>query len=70
VAQAEKVRCSRLTLRIQSLIDDLGGKAKPLKAPKKEKKDMDEEEVAFKEKQKAGVLLKNRYNTKLLIKYS
>jgi hypothetical protein len=30
-----------------------GGKAKPLKAPKKEKKDMDEEEVAFKAKQAA-----------------
>jgi len=31
-----------------------GGKAKPLKAPKKEKKEMDEEEMAFKEKQKAA----------------
>ncbi|MCJ1385321.1 Translation machinery-associated protein 7 [Xylographa soralifera] len=30
-----------------------GGKAKPLKAPKKEKKEMDDEEIAFKEKQKA-----------------
>jgi Translation machinery associated TMA7 len=33
-----------------------GGKAKPLKAPKKEKKDMDEEEVAFKAKQAVGML--------------
>jgi Translation machinery associated TMA7 len=32
-----------------------GGKAKPLKAPKKEKKEMDEDEIAFKEKQKAGM---------------
>jgi Translation machinery associated TMA7 len=32
-----------------------GGKAKPLKAPKKEKKDMDEEEIAFKAKQAAGI---------------
>jgi len=35
----------------------LGGKAKPLKAPKKEKKDMDEDEIAFREKQKAGTFL-------------
>jgi len=33
---------------------NLGGKAKPLKAPKKEKKDLDEEDLAFREKQKAG----------------
>ncbi len=32
-----------------------GGKVKPLKAPKKANKDMDEEEVAFKEKQAAGI---------------
>ncbi|KKZ62631.1 hypothetical protein EMCG_03041 [[Emmonsia] crescens] len=31
-----------------------GGKAKPLKAPKKEKKELNEEELAFREKQKAG----------------
>ncbi|WEW55095.1 Translation machinery-associated protein 7 [Emydomyces testavorans] len=30
-----------------------GGKAKPLKAPKKDKKDLDEDELAFREKQKA-----------------
>ncbi|EOR00735.1 hypothetical protein J056_000545 [Wallemia ichthyophaga EXF-994] len=29
------------------------GKAKPLKAPKKDKKDLDEDDVAFKNKQKA-----------------
>jgi hypothetical protein len=32
----------------------IGGKAKPLKAAKKEKKDLDEDELAFKEKQRAG----------------
>ena len=32
-----------------------GGKAKPLRAPKKEKKEMDEDEIAFREKQRAGV---------------
>lgn len=32
-----------------------GGKAKPLKAPKKEKKEMDEDEIAFKAKQQAGM---------------
>ena len=31
-----------------------GGKAKPLKAPRKEKKEMDEDEIAFREKQRAG----------------
>jgi hypothetical protein len=31
-----------------------GGKAKPLKAAKKEKKDLDEEDLAFKERQRAG----------------
>jgi len=31
-----------------------GGKVKPLKAPKKEKKDLDEDELAFKAKQAAG----------------
>ncbi|ORX34821.1 translation machinery associated TMA7 [Kockovaella imperatae] len=29
-----------------------GGKVKPLKAPKKEKKELDEDDLAFKEKQK------------------
>lgn len=29
-----------------------GGKKKPLKAPKKDTKDLDEEDVAFKQKQK------------------
>lgn len=35
----------------------LGGKAKPLKAPKKASKEMDEDDIAFREKQKAGSLL-------------
>ncbi|OKL62656.1 hypothetical protein UA08_01635 [Talaromyces atroroseus] len=30
-----------------------GGKVKPLKAPKKEKKELDDDELAFKEKQRA-----------------
>lgn len=34
-----------------------GGKAKPLKAPKKEKKEMDEDDIAYKEKQKAGIII-------------
>ena len=32
-----------------------GGKAKPLKAPKKEKKELDEDDLAHKEKLKAGM---------------
>ncbi|KAI9830401.1 MAG: Translation machinery-associated protein 7 [Phylliscum demangeonii] len=35
-----------------------GGKAKPLKQPKKEKKELDEEDLAFKEKQKADAAAK------------
>lgn len=33
----------------------IGGKIKPLKAPKKQQKELDDDEVAFKEKQKAGM---------------
>lgn len=36
--------------------DSIGGKVKPLRGPKKEKKDLDDEELAFKEKQKAGMI--------------
>lgn len=32
----------------------IGGKAKPLKAPKKEKKELDEDDIAHREKLKAG----------------
>ncbi|KAI9755489.1 MAG: Translation machinery-associated protein 7 [Lichina confinis] len=35
-----------------------GGKAKPLKQPKKEKKELDEDELAFKAKQKADAQAK------------
>jgi len=35
-----------------------GGKAKPLKAPKKAQKDLDEDELAFREKQKADAKAK------------
>lgn len=40
----------QLTLRV-------GGKAKPLKAPKKEKKELDEDDIAYREKLKAGTHL-------------
>ena len=43
---------------ISQLTPILGGKAKPLKAPKKEKKELDEEDLAFKEKQKADAKAK------------
>jgi hypothetical protein len=40
------------------LTQSTGGKAKPLKQPKKAPKaELDEEDIAFKEKQKAGKLL-------------
>ncbi|EFQ98161.1 hypothetical protein MGYG_01197 [Nannizzia gypsea CBS 118893] len=35
-----------------------GGKVKPLKAPKKEKKELDDEDIAFREKQKADAKAK------------
>ncbi|EPS29770.1 Translation machinery-associated protein 7 [Penicillium oxalicum] len=35
-----------------------GGKAKPLKAPKKDKKELDEDDLAFKEKQRADAAAK------------
>lgn len=35
-----------------------GGKAKPLKAPKKEKKELDEDEIAYKAKQAADAKAK------------
>ena len=35
----------------------IGGKAKPLKAPKKQKQELDEDDVAFREKQKAGMAI-------------
>lgn len=38
------------------LTDTIGGKVKPLRAPKKDKKDLDDEELAFKDKQKAGMI--------------
>jgi hypothetical protein len=34
--------------------EKLGGKIKPLKAPKKQNKDLDDEDKAFLEKKKAG----------------
>lgn len=43
---------------LKALICAIGGKAKPLKAPKKAPKaDLDDEDLAFKEKQRAGMSL-------------
>ena len=39
----------------RSGLTEAGGKAKPLKAAKKEKKDLDEDDLAFLEKKKAGL---------------
>jgi hypothetical protein len=56
VAQAEKVRSVSQSESTQKYPANhiIGGKVKPLKAAKKEKKDLDEDELAFKEKQRAG----------------
>ena len=56
VVTVEKVLLGLGTLKSKRLtgLCCSGGKAKPLKAPKKEKKEMDEDEIAFREKQRAG----------------
>ena len=51
---ADKVPAFHLTPHPLPLTTATGGKAKPLKAPKKEKKEMDEDEIAHKAKQQAG----------------
>ena len=58
VVTAEKVLPGSVAVKSKRLTRHFcsGGKAKPLKAPKKEKKEMDEDEIAFREKQKAGAL--------------
>ena len=42
-----------------------GGKAKPLKAPKKKQQDFDEDDAAFKAKQKADAAAKKPWLKKL-----
>ena len=54
---AEKVGNSLPCLRLLTTEYLIGGKAKPLKAPKKQKQDLDEDDVAFREKQKAGMAM-------------
>jgi hypothetical protein len=59
VALLEKVsrQCAirdRRTRHANTTFLSIGGKAKPLKAPKKEKKELDEDDLAHKEKLKAG----------------
>jgi hypothetical protein len=53
VAQAEKVRSIPRSSK-HPANHLIGGKVKPLKAAKKEKKELDEDELAYKEKQRAG----------------
>ena len=48
---------SRPCLRLLTAERLIGGKAKPLKAPKKQKQELDEDDVAFREKQKAGIAI-------------
>lgn len=43
-----------------------GGKVKPLKAAKKEKKELDEDDLAFKKKQQAGMCHRSICNRSLL----
>lgn len=56
VAQAEKVRSVSQSESTQKYPANhiIGGKVKPLKAAKKEKKELDEDDLAYKEKQRAG----------------
>lgn len=61
MAQAEKVSFAPeahydlVFARLLNLLS-LGGKVKPLKSAKKDKKDLDEDDLAYKEKQRAGTL--------------
>ena len=45
---------TRTDIHMGSLLNS-GGKLAPKKAPKKEKKDLDDEEVAYQAKQRAGM---------------
>ena len=49
----EGTRTSALS-HLSTLTIILGGKVKPLKAPKKDKKDVDDDEMAYKQKKAAG----------------
>lgn len=56
MVREEKVCLNEITPRnvLTTKNSSTGGKAKPLKAAKKEKKELDEDDIAFKERQKAG----------------
>ena len=57
VVTAEKV-CPLSILKHCYWTFQTGGKAKPLKAPKKEKRELDDDDIAFHEKVKAGMVFK------------
>ena len=64
--KVEKVsECPRSSLCLSINESGKGGKAKPLKAAKKEKKELDEDDLAFQAKQRAGSsnLLARRMST-------
>lgn len=44
-----------------------GGKVKPLKSAKKEKKELDEDELAYKEKLRAGMFSCNRHRLAIIL---
>jgi hypothetical protein len=48
-------RNDRVTYPLIFVLFGAGGKAKPLKTPKKEKKELDDDDMVFKERQKAGM---------------
>lgn len=54
MAHQEKVYNHYPFVGVHEFNQYVGGKVKPLKAPKKDKKEMDEDEIAFKAKQAAG----------------
>ncbi|KAI9844748.1 MAG: hypothetical protein M1837_005281 [Sclerophora amabilis] len=57
VFPSSQLRSSQPALQL-TVFRNLGGKAKPLKQPKKEKKEFDEDELAYKEKAKADAKAK------------
>ena len=50
-----KAALCHIALVLADIIIDVGGKAKPLKAPKKQKQELDEDDIAYREKLKAGI---------------
>lgn len=70
-ALAEKVCENSHTRACRSDVvnNNPGGKVKPLKAAKKEKKDLDEDEIAFQAKQRAGMFYRTLHRLAIILTF-